>query len=194
MNKFYGKYRAIVSEVHDTEFRGRIKVRCPKVYGEFESPWCLPCVPFAFDKGGIFMIPHLNEVVWIEFEEGNPEFPIWTGSWWAEEKAPLDKALYPSQTNINKIFKSRSGHLLQFVDWEGNEQLIIRHSSGNEIIFEGNEQITIKHSSGSEIMFEANGEIKIKHSSGSEMIFEENGEITIKGKKIKLVEEDQQQG
>ena len=90
------------------------------------------------------MIPHVNEVVWIEFEEGNPEFPIWTGSWWAEEKAPLDKALYPSQTNINKIFKSRSGHLIQFVDWEGNEQLIIRHSSGSEIIFEANGEIKIK--------------------------------------------------
>lgn len=144
MNKFYGKYRAIVSEVHDTEFRGRIKVKCPKVYGEYESPWCLPCVPFAFDKGGVFMLPHLNEVVWVEFEEGNPEYPIWVGSWWGTEKAPLDKSKYPSEANIHKIIRTRSGHILEFVDWEGNEQIILRHSSGSQIVFEPSGEIKIE--------------------------------------------------
>ncbi len=144
MNKFYGKYRAIVTEVHDTEFRGRIKVKCPKVYGEYESPWCLPCVPFAFDKGGVFMLPHLNEVVWIEFEEGNPEYPIWIGSWWGTEKAPLDKSKYPSEANIHKIIRTRSGHILEFVDWEGNEQIILRHSSGSQIVFEPSGEIKIE--------------------------------------------------
>lgn len=73
--QYFGKYRAVVKETNDTEKRGRIKVECPSVFGQGNlSGWCLPCFPFGF-----FSIPPKNSLVWIEFEGGSPNNPIWTG-------------------------------------------------------------------------------------------------------------------
>ena len=73
--QFFGKYRAIVKDTVDPEKRGRIKVECPSVYGKGNiSKWCLPCF-----QAGIFAIPPKNSLVWIEFEEGDKNNPIWTG-------------------------------------------------------------------------------------------------------------------
>lgn len=75
MDRLYGKYRAVVKETNDPENRGRIKVECPSVYGQGNlSNWCLPCFPFGF-----FAVPPKNSLVWIEFEEGSKNNPIWTG-------------------------------------------------------------------------------------------------------------------
>lgn len=85
---YYGKYRAQVVDVSDPEQRGRIRVMCPKVLGDAKSAWCEPCVPVAGDKEGDFWLPAKGEMVWIEFEEGNPNKPIFVGSWYSKSKSP----------------------------------------------------------------------------------------------------------
>lgn len=87
-NQYFGKYRAKVVDVKDPEKRGRIRVMCPKVLGEAKSAWCEPCIPVAYDSGGDFAIPKLNEFVWVEFEEGNSNKPIYTGGLWSTNKSP----------------------------------------------------------------------------------------------------------
>lgn len=87
-NTYYGKYRAKVVDVNDPEKRGRIRVMCPKVLGEAKSAWCEPCIPVAYDLGGDFAIPKLNEFVWVEFEEGNSNKPLYTGGLWSTNKSP----------------------------------------------------------------------------------------------------------
>ena len=84
----YGKYRAKVVDVQDPQRRGRIRVMCPKVLGESKSSWCEPCIPVAYDLGGDFAIPKLGEFVWVEFEEGNSNKPIYTGGLWSANKSP----------------------------------------------------------------------------------------------------------
>ena len=88
MNKYFGKYRAIVVEINDTEKRGRIKVKCPSVLGESRSNWCEPCVPIEYDNGGDFCLPKVGETAWIEFEAGDVNKPIYVGNWWSKEKTP----------------------------------------------------------------------------------------------------------
>lgn len=87
-DKLYGKYRAIVVDIRDPEKRGRIRVMCPKVLGNFKSAWCEPCVPVAFDYGGDFALPKVNEFVWVEFEEGDINKPVYTGGLWCTDKTP----------------------------------------------------------------------------------------------------------
>lgn len=87
-NCYYGKYRAQVVDVQDPHKRGRIRVMCPKVLGDAKSSWCEPCIPVAYDKGGDFAIPKLGEFVWVEFEEGNPNKPIYTGGLWSVYNSP----------------------------------------------------------------------------------------------------------
>lgn len=82
MEKFYGKYRALVSKNNDPNTMGRIKVRCPLVLGDAESDWCIPCLPVVADLSTL-VIPKINSGVWIEFENGDLNKPLWVGTWLA---------------------------------------------------------------------------------------------------------------
>lgn len=88
--KYYGKYRAFVHSVDDPQKRGRIRVVCPRVLGDAVSNWCEPCVPVAFDNGGDFALPKVGEAIWVEFEEGDADKPIYTGGWWSSFKTPSE--------------------------------------------------------------------------------------------------------
>lgn len=86
--EYFGKYRAKVQNVEDPEKRGRIRVICPKVLGESVSNWCEPCIPVAYNFGGDFAVPKVGETVWVEFEAGDVNKPIYVGGWWGKESAP----------------------------------------------------------------------------------------------------------
>ena len=90
---FYGKYRGIVTDNQDPLMQGRIRARVPDIFGDRESGWALPALPYAGNQVGLFLIPPLNANVWIEFEGGNPEYPIWTGCFWAAGEVPASPAL-----------------------------------------------------------------------------------------------------
>lgn len=80
--RYFGKYRGTVVQNIDPERRGRLMVQVPEVLGLFLSSWAMPCVPAAGIQGGMFIVPPMQAGVWVEFEGGNPDFPIWTGFWW----------------------------------------------------------------------------------------------------------------
>lgn len=87
---YSGLYKGIVSNIDDPEKRGRIKCLIPDVLGDrVESAWCEPCVPVAYDYGGDFCLPQLNETIWLAFEKGNSNFPVYLGNWWQKEMTPL---------------------------------------------------------------------------------------------------------
>ena len=81
-NRYYGKYRGTVFNNVDPEQRGRIQAIVPDVQGLVPTTWALPCVPMAGIEQGVFMIPQLKSAVWIEFEQGDPDYPIWCGGFW----------------------------------------------------------------------------------------------------------------
>ena len=80
--RYYGKYRGLVIENIDPEQIGRVMVQCPDVLGEIPSSWAMPCVPAAGIQSGIFVVPPIGSQVWVEFEQGDPDYPIWTGGFW----------------------------------------------------------------------------------------------------------------
>ena len=80
--RFYGKYRGIVFDNSDPMQVGRILAQVPDVLGETPSSWALPCVPAAGVQAGCFIVPPIGSQVWIEFEQGDPDYPIWTGGFW----------------------------------------------------------------------------------------------------------------
>lgn len=101
MKQYFGKYRARVTDINDPEKRGRIRVQCPSVIGTGKSPWCEVCSPVAYEGGGDFCLPKVGDTVWVEFEEGNPNKPIWVGSWWSIENTPVSD--YNSAQSIRII-------------------------------------------------------------------------------------------
>ena len=77
-----GKYRGKVENNVDPNHKGRIQISVPAVFGQSASSWAMPCVPYAGDGVGFFAIPPNGASVWIEFENGDPELPIWSGCFW----------------------------------------------------------------------------------------------------------------
>jgi len=94
--KFFGKYRGMVVTGLDPEGRGRILVQAPDVLGIGISTWAMPCLPFAGLQMGMYVVPPPNAGVWIEFEKGDPDYPIWTGCWWGSRlEVPLTAQTAP---------------------------------------------------------------------------------------------------
>ena len=80
--RYYGKYRGTVVNNLDPENRGRIQAIVPDVQSFIPITWALPCVPVAGKGSGAFFVPEIGAKIWIEFEQGDPDFPIWTGCFW----------------------------------------------------------------------------------------------------------------
>ena len=80
--RYYGKYRGMVIENIDPEQIGRVIVQVPDVLGITPSSWAMPCVPAAGIQAGVFVVPPIGSQVWVEFEQGDPDYPIWTGGFW----------------------------------------------------------------------------------------------------------------
>ena len=82
---FYGKYRGKVVKNEDPLKRGRIMPSVPAIL-DGELTWAEPCTPYAGPKLGWYAVPPVGANVWIEFEEGDPGRPIWTGCFWGKEE------------------------------------------------------------------------------------------------------------
>jgi hypothetical protein len=91
--KYYGKYRGTVSDNRDPLLLGRVQAKIPDVLGDNDSTWAMPCTPYAGKGVGLFLIPPVNASVWIEFEQGDIDYPIWTGCFWALGEVPATPAV-----------------------------------------------------------------------------------------------------
>ena len=93
MTDFLSKYRGTVENNIDPMQLGRIQVSVPSVLGEGRMSWAMPCVPYAGSGVGFFAIPPVGANIWVEFEGGNPDYPIWSGCFWGVGEVPAMPAI-----------------------------------------------------------------------------------------------------
>jgi Uncharacterized protein conserved in bacteria len=103
--KYWGKYRGTVLQNIDPLQAGRLQVVVPDVMSLLPTTWAEPCVPLAGPTGppmGVYMVPPIGAGVWVEFEHGDPNRPIWVGCrWGAPSDVPLmARAGNPADPNI----------------------------------------------------------------------------------------------
>jgi len=100
VTQFFGKYRGKVVNNVDPKQLGKIQVSCPAVLGDGTMSWAMPSVPYAGSGVGFFAIPPNDANVWVEFEAGNPDRPIWSGCFWDVGQVPAAPAI--PQTKVLK--------------------------------------------------------------------------------------------
>lgn len=100
--KYYGKYRGTVLLNVDPLQLGRIQAMVPDVSALLPTSWAMPCLPIAGKQMGAYFVPQVGAGVWIEFEQGNPDYPIWVGGFWGvvAEVPVLALAGIPASPNI----------------------------------------------------------------------------------------------
>lgn len=91
--KFFGKYRGKVENNVDPNQLGRLQVSCPSVLGDGKLSWAMPSTPFAGSGVGLFLLPPKSANVWVEFEGGDPDYPIWSGCFWGIGEMPASPAM-----------------------------------------------------------------------------------------------------
>jgi len=157
-HRYWGKYRGVVVDRDDPEHLGRVKVRVPSVLGDAVTGWAWPVTPYAGVGTGFFFVPQVDDLVWVEFAEGDLDHPLWTGGGWAKpggttEIPPEADRDYPDRA----VLRTRSGHEIVFCDVAGAETLIIRSTSGCEIELDAaNDRVTIRAA-----------EVVVRHDGGA---------------------------
>ncbi|HEV2708098.1 MAG TPA: phage baseplate assembly protein V [Pyrinomonadaceae bacterium] len=208
-SRFYGKYRAFVVDNADPEKRGRLRVKVPSVLGdEVVSGWALPCAPYggAPDEG-FFFIPPTGAGVWVEFEAGNLEYPVWVGAFWSkpggEPETPKINAADGSKQDTQhpptrKILKTQKGHTLQFEDADDDEMILLVEAKNGHVVSLNKDGIkTTDGANGHEVFLDSsgvtvtdgvNGGNKITLSSGGVTVEDKNGnKITMGAGSVEIV-------
>jgi len=173
--RYYGKYRAVVTDNQDPKNMGRVKANVPEVLGDVESGWALPCAPYGGKDVGVFAVPASGDGVWFEFEAGDISRPIWSGTWWSENEIP-DKA-----TPDVKVIKTASGHTITLDDTPDGEKIELLEKGGAKIIM--NKDGIELEMNGSKIVVNKDG---VELSKGGKKINVSDSSVTINGSALEV--------
>ena len=184
----YGKYRAVVTDNQDPRRCGRLKLQAPSVLADQETDWALPCLPFGgLADQGMFMVPETGAQVWVEFEEGDISRPIWTGTFWQQESDVPSEAAKDEPTT--RLFKTPSGHTMQFDDEVGNEVFRLHHPAGAELSIDENGTIKLVDAGAGTLTLDAEGsKIVLEDSNGNTLTMSSAGTVVedSNGNKIEM--------
>ena len=150
--KYYGKYRGVVLNNVDPMQIGRLMVQVPDVAGLIPSSWAMPCVPIAGIQNGMVALPIIGSGVWVEFEQGNPDNPIWTGCFWgsAAELPALALTVPPAMPGIT--FQTPLQNGITINDVPGPTGGIVLKSGMNATIIVNDTGIYIQNGKGASIV------------------------------------------
>jgi uncharacterized protein involved in type VI secretion and phage assembly len=138
---FLGKYRATVHDNVDPDRLGRIQAIVPSVTGPDQpSTWALPCLPAAGAGMGLFTVPRKGAGVWIEYEGGDPGYPIWVGGYWGQGEVP---DLVPEQSLLEPTITLQTPNGNGIVICDASDQGILIQSASGATISINKDGITL---------------------------------------------------
>lgn len=148
---YFGKYRGMVLDNVDPLQTGRLLVQVPDVSNVLPSTWAMPCAPFAGIQAGLFVVPDIGAKVWVEFEHGNPDYPIWVGCFWgsAAEVPGLALAAPPGLQQVT--IQTLQDNTLVISDVPGPSGGILLKSSTGALISISDTGIIIDNGQGATI-------------------------------------------
>jgi uncharacterized protein involved in type VI secretion and phage assembly len=152
INKHYGKYRGTVINNIDPLQIGRIQVSVPGVTGLIPSTWAMPCLPLAGKQMGTYMVPQIGSGVWVEFEQGNPEYPIWTGCFWGLVAEVPALALFGNPASPNIVLQTTLQNSIVISDLPGPTGGIMLKSTTGATLIVNDTGIIIQNGKGASII------------------------------------------
>ena len=151
-DRYFGKYRGVELNNVDPMLQGRIMAQAPDVLGPLPSTWALPCLPFTGMQQGVFCVPGIGAGVWIEFEQGDPDYPVWVGCFWgsAAEVPALARATPPGIQAVTLQTPLQNG--LMISDLPGPTGGIVLKSATGATLIVNDTGIYIQNGKGASIV------------------------------------------
>ncbi len=150
--KFFGVYRGTVINNIDPLQTGRVMAIVPDVGGPVPTTWAMPCIPIAGKQMGTFFVPQIGAGIWMQFEGGDPDRPVWTGGWWgtSAEVPALALAGVPGDSNI--VIQSMLQNTIVVSDLPGPTGGIMLKSTTGASIIVNDTGIYIQNGKGASIV------------------------------------------
>jgi len=122
---------------------GRLSVTVPDVSNVQTSTWAMPSAALAGSQSGLYAIPPVGSNVWVEFEQGNSDYPVWSGCFWGSgSEVPPSATSAPAGTQCI-VLQSVGGNYLMISDTPGSSGGILLKSSSGASIAINDSGITI---------------------------------------------------
>jgi hypothetical protein len=179
--RYYGTYRAIVEDVVDPEGRGRVRLKIPVLGQVKASPdlWAVPVWPGASGGHGIFFSPVVGDVVWVQFESGDPNRPLLVGGMTAKAKMPAELA---SPEALRRGIRTPGGHWIRFSDDPADLHLTISTAGGGYASMDKDGNVIVSNKNGSHLYLNAkDGQTTVMDETGS-MVSMVDGKISLVAK------------
>lgn len=149
--RYYGKHRGTVLQNVDPMGLGRVLVSVPSVIDGAPTTWAMPCVPLAGASMGTYLVPQVGAGVWVEFEEGDPDYPIWTGCFWSNPGEVPAAALAGNPASPSIVIQTGLQNSIVLSDVPGPTGGIMLKSSTGAMILVNDAGITISNGQGATI-------------------------------------------
>ncbi|MEU3567996.1 phage baseplate assembly protein V [Kitasatospora sp. NPDC036755] len=131
--RYLGKFRGTVVNNVDPLGIGRIQAQVPDVLGDVASTWAMPCFPVAGPGMGHYAVPPVGAGVWVEFEQGDQSYPIWTGCWYGSaSEVPVEATTGPP--GVPNTVLETSGRRVIVLSDDPTTGITLRTPSGASIV------------------------------------------------------------
>jgi uncharacterized protein involved in type VI secretion and phage assembly len=147
--RYYGIYRGTVANNIDPMQLGRIMAIVPDVGGVTPLTWAMPCVPLAGKQMGMFMVPQIGAGVWLQFEGGEPDRPVWTGGWWSAAAGVPPLAVAGAPGDI--VLQTKLHNAVMISDAPGPAGGVMLKSATGATIIVNDTGITIENGKGASL-------------------------------------------
>lgn len=126
----YGSYRAFVIDNDDPDNMSRLQLRIPHI-NELtdDSTWAWPKGLHGSNGNGSQLLPQKGDMVWVEFEYGNPDYPVWSFAGYAENEKPSE-----FKTPKHYGFKTPKGSIVLINDNKDEEEILVKLNSNLDYI------------------------------------------------------------
>lgn len=150
--RYYGLYRGTVVNNIDPMQHGRIMVIVPDAGGITPSTWAMPCMASAGIQAGMYTVPPIGSGVWIQFEGGDPDYPVWMGGWWGSAAEVPALALAGNPASPSFVLQTTLQNTLVISDVPGPTGGLMLKSTTGAMILVNDVGITISNGKGATII------------------------------------------
>lgn len=130
IGKYYSSYRGFVIDNVDPKGCNRLLIHVPHLDPKNQiHVWAWPKSTWGSKNYGVQCLPQPGDMIWVEFEYGNPQYPIWDYGSYAKGEIPEE-----FKTAKHFGFKTPSGSILVINDNKGEEEILVKHKNKLEWI------------------------------------------------------------